>query len=199
MGSAAAWGFFGGAYLLGSVLFGLLWARARGIDLREVGSGNVGATNVGRALGPWPGRFVLVLDALKGTLPVALGVAWFGADSWEATLAGIGATLGHCFPLYFGFRGGKGAATGLGSLAPVWPLAAGVALGVFVTTKVLTKKASLGSLLGLVGTLGVVTAEVVAYERPYPPIVMVFVIATLVILRHRANLQRLWNRNEIDA
>lgn len=136
-------------YLLGSVPFGLLYGKLAGIDVRSQGSGNIGATNVGRLLGKKLGALTLVSDLLKGILPMLLAAVLL-ADQTESgrwvMLCGGAAFLGHCFPLYLKFRGGKGVATALGIhlyLAPL-PTLAGVAL--FAVTVRLSGYVSLGSL-----------------------------------------------------
>jgi glycerol-3-phosphate acyltransferase PlsY len=110
-------------YLIGSVSFALLLAKLQGIDLREVGSGNLGATNAGRALGKKYGVLVYLLDMLKGALPVLAAKLFFAADINIAVLVGMSAYLGHIWPLYLGFKGGKGVATTAGVLAVVSPMA----------------------------------------------------------------------------
>ncbi|MEM1418486.1 MAG: glycerol-3-phosphate acyltransferase, partial [Myxococcota bacterium] len=139
----------GVAYLLGSVSFGLLAARRAGVDLRAVGSGNVGATNVGRALGKATGRRVLALDLLKGCLAMLGPLLLRGATSPVAAAAGVAAVAGHCWPVFHGFRGGKGAATGLGVLLVAVPIAGALAGLTFALVKKASGRASAGSLTGL--------------------------------------------------
>ena len=175
------------AYLLGSVSFGLLIARARGVDLRAVGSGNIGATNVGRALGKRTGRFVLVLDALKGALPV-LAARWLlGSTSpWTAGV-GVAAVVGHLVPVWHGFRGGKGAATGLGVMLAAEPIAGAAAAVTYVLGKALTKRASVGSMLG-----AVVGCAVAWWLAPLGAMAwMATAIGVLVLVAHAPNLARL--------
>jgi len=175
------------AYLLGSVCFGPLFARRAGVDLRAVGSGNVGATNVGRALGKAQGRAVMVLDAAKAVVPVAISVKLFGVDSPWTAGTGVAATVGHVFPLWFGFRGGKGAATAFGALLAAVP-PAGVAAGiVFASVKRATRRASAASLVGaLVGT-----GVTVALYRLAWPSAMAAALLALVVARHADNIGRL--------
>src|SRR3954469_12238656 len=99
------------AYVVGAVPFGYLVARLRGVDIFSAGSGNIGATNVGRVLGRKFGLLVFVLDFLKGAVPVALVRAYLPAEPWAAVAAGLAAFVGHMFPVYLRFRGGKGVAT----------------------------------------------------------------------------------------
>ncbi len=175
-----------GAYLLGSVSFAILIARRRGVDVRAVGSGNPGATNVGRALGKRTGRVVLVLDALKGVLPVvALRVA--GADPWWVAAAGVAAVVGHCFPIWHGLRGGKGAATGLGATVAASPIAGVAAAITYLALEKITKRASVGSLGGAAMGAGVL----VAVEGVGPLAAMGAGVLALVVLRHVENIGRL--------
>jgi len=205
------------AYLCGSVPFGLLVGRARGLDIRAHGSGNIGATNVGRVLGrPW-GVLVFVLDVLKGLLPTAaFGVllrSWTGpaatheAGAFLAWLAvGVAGVLGHTFPVYIGFRGGKAVATSLGVALGVWPyftlpaLAAGV---VWVGATLLSRYVSVGSVAAagafpvLFAVLAAVRAEYWGSPRQlWPMYVFAVAVAGLIILRHRGNLARLWQGTE---
>ena len=138
------------SYLSGSVPFGLLIARAvTGADVRTVGSGNIGATNVARAAGRGAAIATLVCDALKGLLPVLLVARVIPESGWAQAACAVAAVLGHCFPLWLRFRGGKGVATGLGvalGLAPVAALAGGLAWLLFYR---LLRISSVGSLAGV--------------------------------------------------
>src|SRR5207248_280320 len=140
-----------GAYLLGSVPFGYLVGRARGVDLLALGSRNIGATNAGRVLGARWGVLVFFLDAAKGALPVLAARAAASAvgEPFEAlgVTAGVAAFLGHLFPLYLGFRGGKGVATGAGVVAVLLPLPTLAALLLWLLVAVTTRYVSLASLL----------------------------------------------------
>jgi acyl phosphate:glycerol-3-phosphate acyltransferase len=176
------------AYFVGSISFALIAARRRGIDLYAEGSGNPGATNVGRVLGKREGRIVLALDALKGALPY--GAAWLvlgGDDPWTAA-AGVAAVVGHCLPVWHRFRGGKGAATAAGVLLVGHPAAGLGAVVTYVALKKLTRRASVGSLAGAV----VGAAVAVALEGWRAPVAaMALGIAVVVWLRHADNLVRL--------
>jgi len=180
------------AYLLGAVPFGLVIARrVAQVDVRSVGSGNIGATNVARAAGKGVAAVVLLLDALKGFVPASLAAAWTG-EPWAAAWAGFAAFLGHCFPVYLRFRGGKGVATALGvslALAP-WAALAG-AVTYFAVFKGF-RLSSLGSLAGaLVATLvAFLTAASPAYA--WAVVAMVLVI----FVRHSGNIRRLLRREE---
>lgn len=173
-------------YLLGSVSFALLLARARGIDLRAVGSGNLGATNTSRALGAGAGILVFFLDAAKGVVPVLVWRA-FEAEELAVVLAGAGAYLGHIWPLYLGFRGGKGVATLIGALLALapWTLLSVVpfALGLVLITRIM----SLGSLVFGVGL------PLASYLREDTDAVFGFTVGAGLFLfwTHRSNIRRL--------
>jgi glycerol-3-phosphate acyltransferase PlsY len=172
-----------GAYLLGAVPFGMLITLlVAKRDVRAVGSGNIGATNVARAAGRTAGIVTLLLDAAKGALSAYLGLRFFGPVG--GALVGGAAFFGHVFPVYLGFRGGKGVATGLGVFAALVPIAAVVGLATYAMVFALTRVSGLGSLLGLVA-LGV--AVVVTGDRP--ALVLYLASSTVVVWRHRKNLQ----------
>lgn len=178
------------AYLAGSIPFGLLIARAAtGQDVRAVGSGNIGATNVARAAGRKAAIATLVLDALKGLFPVLLA-ARLAPDSRAAGLCALAAVAGHCFPVWLRFRGGKGVATGLGvglALAPAAALAGGL---VWLVLFRLLRISSVGSLGGMLVALGV--AALTAPGQLWA----LLLIGALVLVRHKANLGRLLRRQE---
>jgi glycerol-3-phosphate acyltransferase PlsY len=189
-----------GAYALGSIPTGLWVARARGIDIRRVGSGNIGATNVARALGkPWA-LAVLVADALKGFLPVFAVAHGLGASAASpggqpaptpvtlVALVGFFAIVGHMFTFFLRGQGGKGVATSLGVAFGLSPPIALVALGVYVIGFALTRLSSVGSLLGM-WTFPVVALA--AHTLPAPYVALSLVSGLLVTWRHRDNLRRL--------
>lgn len=196
------------AYLAGSVSFGLLVARAHGVDLRAVGSGNVGATNVGRALGKRVGRVVLVLDALKGAAPVAVGALVYGAAAWPPAAAGIAAVAGHLWPIWHGLRGGKGAATGLGVVLAARPVAGLLAAATYLALSRATKRASVGSLGGaLVAAascaaldgLDAARADAPGGAWPWARTAMAGVVLALVVAAHAPNLRRLARGEEPET
>jgi glycerol-3-phosphate acyltransferase PlsY len=183
-----------GSYLLGSVSFSLVvvWALRR-IDVRTLGSGNAGATNVLRASGRWPALLVVLLDIGKGILPVRLAQQ-LGAPAELAAGAGVAAVAGHVFPVWFGWRGGKGVATSLGAFLALFPLAGATAFGLFAVAVALTRLVSLGSLLGAASA----PLAAWAYGRAglaAPPsagsLALALVATLLVLIRHRSNLARL--------
>jgi acyl phosphate:glycerol-3-phosphate acyltransferase len=175
-----------GSYLLGTIPNGLLVARARGIDIRTVGSGNIGATNVARALGKKLGFLVLFLDALKGFVPTFLALRAGLADEIVAGV-GLAAILGHVFPIWLRFRGGKGVATGLGVFLALAPVAALISVVSYALIVLVTRISSLGSLVGATALIigMVVTAR--------PPVVLALAVAAwlIVVIRHRANIVRI--------
>jgi glycerol-3-phosphate acyltransferase PlsY len=183
----------GVGYLLGSLSFAvLLVRRATGKDIRMEGSGNAGATNVLRAHGKGLALAVAALDIAKGVSAVLL-VRLVTADPRYAAAAGFAAVLGHVFPLYYGFRGGKGVATAVGAFGVLAPMATLVCVAIFVATVALTRYVSLGSVLGLVllppvaGGLFHASGSVVAAAAA---------TAVLVVVTHRENLKRLTGGTE---
>jgi glycerol-3-phosphate acyltransferase PlsY len=192
-------GVLAGAYLLGSISFSLLIVRLLSrIDLRTVGSGNAGATNVLRASGRWPALLALALDVAKGVLPVRVAQA-MGTTAEIAAGAGLAAVLGHVFPVWFGFRGGKGVATGFGVFVALFPLAAALALGLFVGVVGATRLVSLGSIVAAVSLpLAALALARAGWAPPIPPGVAVIAAAAVgvVLARHRSNLARLFAGTE---
>lgn len=187
-------------YLCGSLPSGLWLGRAlRGVDVRTLGSGNLGATNVYRSLGPGIGIATLVLDIAKGALPVwllpgsALGAHFPGGPEWCGLAVGLAAIAGHMWSVFARFRGGKGVATAAGVLLAISPPAFGVCLAVFVAAVGLTRFISVGSMLGAVAfavTLGLMRGPA------SPTALFGTVVAALVILRHRDNIGRLMRGEE---
>jgi glycerol-3-phosphate acyltransferase PlsY len=183
------------AYLLGSIPFGVLVARAKGVDLRKVGSGNIGATNVARALGKGWAIAVLAADAAKGFVPVWLGRR-LELPPVAVALAGGGAIVGHMFTVFLRGRGGKGVATSLGVALALSPVAAAIGFGVYVVLYATTRLSSLGSLLG-VWTFSIVFS--LRGGPPGPLVVLALGGAALVTLRHRQNIGRLLRGEEKRA
>lgn len=187
--------FLGGSYLLGAIPFGLIISKMVGIDVRQEGSRNIGATNVSRVLGKKLGLLTLVCDALKGYLPM-LAVANFLPDQEQkellVCLCGIMAVLGHMFSVYLGFRGGKGVATSLGVFLFLSPAAIGISLVVFIAVVALSGFVSVGSLL--VAAL----IPVWLWLLGGSPIVILTaaVVATLIWIKHYENIVRLWQGRE---
>ena len=193
------------AYLTGSIPFGLLTARyAKGIDIRQAGSGNIGATNVGRVLGAKWGVFVLLLDAVKGIVPTAL-YPLLALEGGHAALGHLGVAcgtatvLGHMFPCWLKFRGGKGVATALGVVIVLAPWATAAAVLLFAGTFAMFRIVSLSSIIASAGF----AATEFWRLRPDPFSEQKWSVATfaiavpvLIILRHRTNLVRLMRGEE---
>jgi acyl phosphate:glycerol-3-phosphate acyltransferase len=188
------------AYFAGSLPFGLIVARLfGGIDIRKEGSGNIGATNVARVLGAKYGALVLALDCVKGAVPTALlPVLLLSSDSPQrvhlAVLSGVAAILGHMFPCWLGFRGGKGVATALGVALVLAPLASAVALCVFVCSMAVTRIVSLSSMIGSCAYCGFEMWELSPKpfgETTWSLALFSTVVPILIIVRHRANVARL--------
>lgn len=174
-------------YLIGSLPTGLLVIRAlRGVDIRTLGSGNIGATNVYRVAGLPTALLVLLIDALKGASPVLL-VRALGQPAWVEVLAGLAAIIGHNWSAFMRFAGGKGIATSFGVLTALSPAAAGAALGLWLAAVAVTRYASLASLLAIA------SVPVVMWWRGEPPDHLVFGVLALLfaLYRHRANIARL--------
>jgi glycerol-3-phosphate acyltransferase PlsY len=175
-------------YLLGSVSFAVLLFRMKtGRDIRGEGSGNAGATNVLRSHGKGLALLVALLDVAKGTAAVLL-VRLVTADPRYAAAAGFAAILGHVFPIYYSFRGGKGVATAVGAFLALAPLATLVCLGVFLLVVATTRYVSLGSCLAIV--LLPPAARLVSHA-PSSVIIAAAATAVLVVLKHLENLKRL--------
>jgi glycerol-3-phosphate acyltransferase PlsY len=172
------------AYLLGSIPFGVLLTRLAGIgDIRHIGSGNIGATNVLRTGSKVLAAVTLVFDVGKGVVAVLIGAVW-GMEA--ALVASVAVVLGHMFPVWLRFRGGKGVATALGVLLALsWPVGV-VAAGLWLATALISHYSSLSALIAAVAVPGI--AWLVADP---PRAVAVSVIAILVVLKHRGNVQRL--------
>jgi glycerol-3-phosphate acyltransferase PlsY len=191
-------------YLCGSVPFGWIAGRTKGIDIREHGSKNVGATNVGRVMGkPW-GIAVFVLDVTKGLLPVLAAGAYlrehYHGDERLLHLARVlcafAAVAGHVWTFWLGFKGGKGVATALGAVVAIWPeftYAGGVGLAVWLLTAAGTRYVSLASMVGVVGFAAAyfVMAGRAAVESQVPLAAFAVVTAVLIVVKHRSNVGRL--------
>jgi acyl phosphate:glycerol-3-phosphate acyltransferase len=184
--------FVGVAYLLGSVPFGILIARLRGdVDLRRVGSGNIGATNVLRAVGKGAAVLTLLGDIGKGVLAVALP-RWAEAPALVVAAAALAAVLGHLFPVLAGFRGGKGVATTLGVILAAMPLVGGVLLLIWLAVAAAFRYSSLAALTAT-AALPVLAWLV---DGRSTMVGASGALAVLVFARHRENIARLWTGTE---
>ena len=191
------------AYLLGSIPFGYLLVRAlAGADVRQTGSGGTGATNVSRRSGKLAGVVTLVLDALKGALAVVLARMFLTEDfgiNWWVAASVVLAITGHCFPVWLGFRGGKGVATGVGAFLALSHLAVACAGVVFILVVWATRYVSLGSITAatvLPLSTWVLSSYVMPVEAFAPLLTAALVGAAIIIFMHRANIGRLLSGTE---
>jgi glycerol-3-phosphate acyltransferase PlsY len=189
-------------YLLGAIPFGVIIGKlVRGIDVREHGSGSMGMTNVMRTVGAKAGLIVLILDLLKGSGAVALAWAIFysAPDStvyWGQMAGGAAAVIGHSWPVYIGFRGGRGISTAFGAILVIsWPIGL-ICLAAFLLMFAIFRYISLGSISG---ASALVVSMVIFYVYDWEPVAYLafaLVVAPIVIFRHRANIKRLLSRTE---
>ena len=188
------------SYLLGSIPFGYLLVRIfRGEDVRQSGSGNIGATNVSRK-SPVLGGLTLLLDAAKGTSAVAL--SYIVADHMAATptleqvaLGAFFAVIGHMFPVWLKFRGGKGVATGLGAFALLAPKAMLIAMGLFIVVVLVSRYVSLGSIVA-VAVFPVAAGIIRQFYLSPVALALISLACLLILIKHRDNVQRLWAGTE---
>ena len=207
-------------YLLGSIPVGFLVARLKGIDIRQHGSGNIGATNVFRTLGKGYGIFVFICDALKGLIAVRFGIflsyqiPWrvetmaqmqspysavftthYYVSPWIGILGGIACILGHNFPVWLKFKGGKGVATSLGVVIGLVPLAAVISFAIWAIVLLTSRYVSLASIIAAIA-VPVIVAFTASPTDKTPLLVFTILAASLIVLRHKANIQRLLNGTE---
>jgi acyl phosphate:glycerol-3-phosphate acyltransferase len=179
------------AYLLGSVPTGYILGSLAGVDVRKAGSGNVGATNVARVAGKRHGIFTLIADTAKGFIPIVTALN-LGLPPIATAFVGIAAFLGHLYPVFLRFQGGKGVATALGVFLGLAPWATLILLLVFAAVLLMTRFVSLSSMVAAA------SAPIVLWLSLYPPILsgMSLFIAAMIVLRHRGNIQRLRSGTE---
>ncbi|OHE56626.1 MAG: acyl-phosphate glycerol 3-phosphate acyltransferase [Thermodesulfovibrio sp. RBG_19FT_COMBO_41_18] len=172
------------SFILGSIPFGIIIAKAKGVDLKKVGSRNIGATNVLRSLGKWPAALTLLGDVLKGTAAVAIG-RYFGVEPVYEGFVGLSAILGHNFSIFLGFRGGKGVATSLGVLGIYSPQTALFTFIIWLMVVMFTKYSSLGALV----SFGLLPINVLLFDSK-EKLFTAILITILIFMRHKDNIQR---------
>ena len=171
------------AYLIGNISPSILIGRAKGIDIRKEGSGNAGTTNVLRVLGKKAAIATLVIDVLKGTIPVVVGGLLLGYQA--AMICVIAAFMGHVWPIFFGFKGGKGVATAFGALCGLNPALGFACLGVVIVFVLITKRMSVGSIGGAI------LFPVITYFLEPDFLKIGTVLALIILWKHRGNIGRL--------
>lgn len=188
------------SYLIGGIPFGYVIAVAKGVDIRTEGSGNIGATNVGRVLGKKYGLIIFVLDMLKGFIVVFFVPTVVSSavniptttGNLLVVLCGFCAVLGHAFPVFLNFKGGKAVATSFGVFIWLVPISIGIAFGVWLITVIVTRYVSLGSMLGSLSLIGTIIFIV---DSPFGNnlylTAMSVAVAILIVARHTPNIQRI--------
>ena len=190
------------AYLVGAIPFGVIIGRVfRGVNIRSYGSGGSGATNVNRTLGPYAGAVVLASDVGKGLIVTAIARYAVEGDAWLIAAAGTIAVLGHMFPVYIRFKGGKGVATGLGALAVISPISAAIALS-GVAIAAITRYVSLGSVIGaglsqgLLIIFSIFDLTIFGWEHDAWYLLFAVPVLISIIWSHRKNVDRLAKGDE---
>lgn len=175
-------------YLIGSFPTGVIFSKKKyGIDVREMGSGNIGATNITRVFGWYAGVWVFIIDYLKGFVPLYLLNKFFPDEPWLLVLVASMLVLGHCFSIYLKFRGGKGVATSFGCISFISPWCAALCAAVYGILLAITK-------ISAVGSLGAILAAVLFLLITQPPRAVSFLIigiTVVVVVRHHQNIRRL--------
>jgi glycerol-3-phosphate acyltransferase PlsY len=173
------------AFIMGSIPVGVLVAKIKGVDLKKVGSGNIGATNVLRSLGKGPAALTLFGDMLKGTLAVALG-RYFGLGIFYQGIIGLSAILGHNFSLFLGFRGGKGVASSLGVFLLYSPQTALITFIIWIVVVLTTKYSSLGALI----SFGLLPLNIFLFDSK-DKLPVALLVTLFILIRHTDNIRRL--------
>ncbi len=180
------------SYLIGSIPFGYLIAKRKGINIFNFGSGNIGATNISRVLGKKLGLLVLILDALKGAIPTLITYKIFSVKLPQLMLIPISAIVGHCFSAFLRLKGGKGVATSLGSMLVIFPIQIGISVAIFIIVLLIWGYVSLASIISSL------TFPIIVLISGYNLNVFLFTlfIALFILYRHKENINRLLQRRE---
>jgi len=179
------------SYLIGSIPSGFILGKLAGVDVRAAGSGNIGATNVARVMGKASGLVVLIADVAKGLLP-ALAARQMAFTDTAVAAVGAAAFLGHLFPVFLKFRGGKGVATAFGVLLALAPQAMWVPLAAFIAAVAMSRRVSLGSICAAIAA----PLALWFFSYPAPLTVLAIFLGACIIARHRANIKRLLSGTE---
>ncbi len=179
-----------GAFLLGSVPFGLVFTRASGVDITKMGSGNIGATNVMRTVGKKQAALTLICDLLKGTAAVAVGI-WLDMSYQMVGGMGFAAVLGHDFSVFRGFKGGKGVATSLGVMLLYTPAAGLVTAAVWLATVFISRVSALGALVGFAA----LPVAVWGFAYEWEKLLLSVIISILLYIRHIANIKQMLEKS----
>ncbi|MGQ9570390.1 MAG: glycerol-3-phosphate 1-O-acyltransferase PlsY [Thermodesulfovibrionales bacterium] len=179
------------AFLLGSIPIGVILARMKGVDLKKVGSGNIGATNVLRSIGRYPAILTLIGDMLKGTLAAVTGW-YFDVGILYEGIIGLFAILGHNFSFFLGFKGGKGVATSIGVLLFYSPYPALITCIIWLVVVIRTKYSSLGALI----SFGLLPLLIYIIDFSKEKLFVAFLITVFIVIRHKNNIQRLMKGTE---
>ena len=179
-------------YLIGSIPFGVIAGKLRKIDIRKVGSGNIGATNIYRTLGTAPAVAVFILDLFKGALAVYIAQAMIPASPAVIVISGIAAVMGHMYPVYIGFKGGKGSATGLGVLLGITPDLFIIAMIYVAFAIAITRYVSVTSISGVL----LLAVLMFTFHKPVEYSIAAIIVAILVIYKHVPNIKRLLSGTE---
>lgn len=179
------------SFLMGSIPVGLIIAKVKGVDLRKVGSGNIGATNVLRTMGKVPALITLAGDTLKGFIPVVIS-NYFLAGSLHIGIIGIVAILGHDFSLFLRFRGGKGVATSIGVLLAYSPIVAILTVLLWIVVVFMSRYSSMGAIVSFI----LLPLNIYVFDYSYEKFVISIFITILLLFKHRGNIGRLLTGQE---
>ncbi|MHB1001758.1 MAG: glycerol-3-phosphate 1-O-acyltransferase PlsY [Armatimonadota bacterium] len=182
-----------GCYLLGSIPFGFIVAKLwKGIDIRQHGSGNIGATNIMRLLGTGPAIAVFAADILKGLIPVIVAQNLFHNTAWIVILCGLTAVIGHTLSVFLNFKGGKGVATSLGVIVGLDPRIALIGFAAWVVVVAISRYVSLASIIGAIS----ITTCMWVFHKPLEYIIFTLAATAFIIIKHKSNISRLLKGTE---